>query len=362
MDLHLDPEQEALREAAAAALSAVAAGGRSAPDDEHARASAWGVLVDQGWTGLVVPEHLGGLGLRYVDLVVLLEELGRWVLPVPAMSSVGFAVPLLLSLDATPTRDRCLRELAGGAVGSLAMHHGASSVDDPGCGVAWDGRSLQGHKRHVTDASGSSFLLVPVTCGGGRSAVAVVPTATEGVTTVERGGIDPGRPLSDVHFDRVRLPGDAILSGDLELGIHRATVALAADLQGVGQRALDLSVEHARVREQFGRPIGSFQAIKHLLADVHVALELSRSLLHVAALALTSPADSSIDPQAATSMAKASTSAAALRAVRACVQVHGALGITREHEAHLLFRRAKQGRLLMGDELWHYAAVGRRAV
>ncbi|MCU1377877.1 MAG: acyl-CoA dehydrogenase [Acidimicrobiales bacterium] len=336
MNFGFDEDQEALREAAEKLLAAESppAFVREALEDPDAWRPLWSTIVDLGWTSLAVPERLGGLGLGVVDLVALAEVTGRWVLPAPWMSAAGLAGPVLA---ATGAGEGALAGIAEGAVSTLAAEGD----------VRWDGRTLRGTARRVPDAVRADVLVVLAAGPDGR-VVGVVPA--HDVRIEPTPAADPNRPLADVHLDVV-VP---VVAADPEPGLDVARTVLAAELVGVADRILEVTVEHARERVQFDRPIGAFQAVKHRLADLFVAVERARTLTYDAAMVLDDPASSTGRRREVASLAKAAASEAAILAAKSGVQLHGAIAITWEHDLHLFARRARQGASALGDHLFHY--------
>jgi alkylation response protein AidB-like acyl-CoA dehydrogenase len=284
-----------------------------------------------------------------VDLVALAEVTGRWALPAPFLSVAGLAGPVLA---ATGGADAALAGIAEGVVTTLAVTGQDRTSHDPTGGVAWDGRTLRGSKRFVPDAVRAATLVVPAT-GPDGPVVAVVPATAPGVRIEPTHAADPSRPLADVHLD-VALPASAVVDADPAAGLDAACTAQAAELVGVADRILAMTVEHALTRTQFDRPIGAFQAVKHRLADLYVAVERARTLTYSAAMVLDERRAPSDRRVRAASLAKAAASEVAVAAAKTGVQLHGAIAITWEHDLHLLGRRARQGSLALGDHRFHY--------
>jgi alkylation response protein AidB-like acyl-CoA dehydrogenase len=356
-----DDDQQSLREAAAAVLAVEAPPAlvRAGIDDPQAWRPLWKTIVELGWTGLAVPEAQGGLGLGIVDLVALAEITGRSVLPAPFLSSAGLAGPVLATLD-SPVARVALAGIAAGTVTTLALAGPDPRDDDPAAGVSWDGATLSGTKRLVTDALRAEVLVV-VAAGPEGPVVAVVPAAHPGVRVEPADSVDPNRPLADVQLDAVALdPASVATAGDdaIAAGIDAARTVAAAELVGVGDRVLEIAVDHVSSRQQFGRPLGAFQAVKHRLADVYVAVERARTLTYNAAMVLDDRGSARTEQAAAAAMAKAAASEAALFAARSAVQVHGAIAMTWEHDLHLATRRARQGALCLGDHRTLYRRAG----
>ncbi|MBV8347972.1 MAG: acyl-CoA dehydrogenase family protein [Mycolicibacterium sp.] len=270
----------------------------------------WSRLADLGVTALAVPERHRGLGAHPVDLVVALERLGRWCVPGPVAESVAVA-PVLL------TDDERLEALAAGElIATVAMPPTMP--------------------RAVDSAAAGLTLLAQ---DGG------VSEATAGSS---RQSVDPSRRLYDVTAAGDPKPAD------VGRAFEFATLATAAQLVGAGEALLTAAVDYAKQRTQFGRPVGSYQAIKHKLADVHIAIELARPLLYGAALSL---ADGSADVARDVSAAKVAAAEAALLAARSALQTHGAIGFTTEHDLSLWLLRVQALRSAWGDPAAHRRRV-----
>lgn len=277
----------------------------SAGDTDPGR-KIWATLAELGVTALAVPEKFDGIGAHPVDLVVAAERLGRWGVPGPVAESIAVA-PILLADD-----ERSAALVTGELIATVVMPPLVPRAVD-------------------ADAAGLVLLAAE---GEARDAVA----------GDERGSVDPARRLFDVAAD-----GDP-QKADTATAFEFGALATAALLIGAGQAMLDGSVEYAKQRSQFGRLIGSYQAIKHGLADVHVAIELARPLVYGAALSL---ADGSADTARDVSAAKAAASDAALLSARSSLQTHGAIGFTQEHDLSLLLLRVQALRSAWGDPAWH---------
>ena len=266
---------------------------------------------DLGLAGLVIPERLGGAGLGWVEVAAVSEELGAALAPVPFFSTVCLATSVLLQCDA----DDALAAIAGGESAALVL--GTSS-------------------RHVVDGHTADLLVVATDDG-----VFVVRADAPGVRRRRIATVDPTRALAEVQIDAtapLRRVGDR---ADLDL----ARVALAAEQVGGAQRCLELSVEYAKVRHQFGRPIGSFQAIQHACADMFVLVESARSAAYHAAWTVDHDRN---ELAAAAATAAAYCGDAFHRCAGDTIQVHGGIGFTWEHDAHLYWKRARADRALLG--------------
>lgn len=295
MKFALDHEQREFAASIDAALGAadVPSAVRSwAAGDTTPGRAVWSRLADLGVTALAVPEKFDGIGAHPVDLVVALERLGRWCVPGPVTESVAVA-PILLADD-----DRSVALAAGESIATVAMPPGVP---------------------HAVDADTADIVLMATDAG--------VADASAGARHVS---VDPTRHLFDLALD-----GQA-RAADVTRAYEFGALGTAAQLVGAGQAMLDMSVDYAKQRTQFGRPIGSYQAIKHKLADVRIALELARPLVFGAALSM---ADDSAHTARDVSAAKAAASDAALLAARTALQTHGAIGYTTEHDlSHWLLR------------------------
>lgn len=270
----------------------------------------WSTLADLGVTALNVPEEFDGIGAHPVDLVVALERLGYWAVPGPVAESIAVAPVLLVS-------DKRSEGLASGEL--------IATVAQPPLAP------------RAVDADTAGLILL---AGDGQ-----VQDATIGA---EHQSVDPARHLFDVTATSEARPADTAKA--FEFG----ALATAAQLVGAGQAMLDMAVEYAKQRTQFGTVIGSYQAIKHKLADVHIAVELARPLVYGAALAL---ADGSPTLARDVSAAKVAANEAALLAARSSLQTHGAIGFTQEHDLSLLLLRTQALRSAWGDSTWHRTRV-----
>jgi alkylation response protein AidB-like acyl-CoA dehydrogenase len=266
----------------------------------------WAQLADLGVTALAVPEKHDGIEAHPVDLVVAMERLGRWCVPGPVAESIAVA-PVLLADD-----ERSSALAAGEVIATVA---------------------LPPQVPRAVDADSAGLILV-----------ADDGEVRGGVATAQQESVDPSRKLFDVIGAGDRWAADVARA--YEFGV----LATAAQLVGAGQALLDASVEYAKQRSQFGKPIGTYQAIKHKLADVHIALELARPLVYGAALSL---GDDSADTARDVSAAKVAASDAGLLAARSALQTHGAIGFTQEHDLSLWLLRVQALRSAWGDPTVH---------
>jgi alkylation response protein AidB-like acyl-CoA dehydrogenase len=375
MDFRFSDEQEELRDIARAFL------------DEHAGSEAlrkametdlgfdpalWDRIAGElGWTAVHVPEAYGGLGLGYVELVALLEIMGGALLAAPFFSSVCLAANALMASGDTDQQAAHLPGIAEGRTRATLGFSGTRGTNDPDAVAvtarrAGDGFVLDGEHAFVLDGHSADWLVVaartPGTTGAEGLSLLGVPGDAPGLTRTRRPTVDQSRRLARVVLDGVRLPASALIGvhGEaapiLERTLQLAAVALAAEQVGGAQRCLDLSVAHALERVQFGRAIGSFQAIKHKCADMMVAIESARSAAYYAACVAT---ESSPELPACASLAKAYASETYFRCAADAIQIHGGVGFTWEYDVHLHFKRARASEAWLGDPAWHRERVAR---
>ncbi len=319
--------------------------------------SDWEEMAELGWTGLALPEEWGGQGLGIVDLAVLFEEMGYALAPSPLLSNT-IAGLVLAEWGSDDQRERLLRPLAAGEKRGTPALWDADTPAQPGdftmeARAEGDGVVLDGEKVLVLDADAADFFLV-ATSDGRRH---IVARDAAGVTVEAATSIDSTRRLYSVRFDGVAVGVDDSLPGeeaDYWPVFHRVCVALAAESTGIAQRTLEMAVSYAKDRQQFGRPIGSYQAVSHRCAQMLLETENARSAVFGAAWAADAAPDSL--PKSA-SMAKAYASDAGWRVPDASIQVHGGIGFTWEHDLHFFLKRGKANAALFGDAKWHRERV-----
>lgn len=371
MDFGLSEDQELLQQSARDFLqrecptSLVRA---SATDSDGHPRDLYGKMAELGWMGLVVPETHGGMGLSMIELALLLEEMGRVALPGPFFSSAVLATIALKEGGTMAQKKQWLPKLAAGeVVGTLAFVEESDRLDAGGITARASrtraGYRLRGTKMFVTDAHVADFLIVALRTGGKAEegvTLFLVPRESPGVTLRLLESVDLTRRSAEVELRDVEVPASSVLGGEgrgwktLARIVDAACVALASDGLGGSDRALRMAVEYAKVREQFGRPVGSFQAVKHLAAEMVSEVEPSRALVWYAAYAFDSvPKDAS----RAAAMAKARMSEVYSRTTNRAVQIHGGIGFTWEHDMHLWFKRAKWNELAFGDATYHRERV-----
>ncbi len=365
MYFDLTDEQEAIRSTARDFLASRFKSERMreiAASADGTDEAGWSEMAELGWPGLALPEEWGGQGLGIVDLAVLFEEMGYALAPSPLFSNTVVGLALAQSAS-DEQKERWLRPLAEGTARGTQAMVDAGSTGVPGAypmKAAADGDAvvLDGKKELVADAAGVAFFLV-ATADGRRH---IVPADADGVSVSPEISIDSTRRLSTVNFAGVRVPAEQTLPGhgaEFEAVFLRGAVALAAESTGVAQRALDMAVAYAKDRQQFGRPIGAYQAVSHRCAQMLLETENSRSAVYGAAWA--ADADPDALPLSA-SMAKAYASDAGWRVPDASIQVHGGIGFTWEHDLHFFLKRGRANASMYGDARWHREQVAKKVL
>jgi alkylation response protein AidB-like acyl-CoA dehydrogenase len=321
-----------------------------------------------GLQGLAIPEGYGGAGFSFAEQAVVLEEFGAALYGGPYLASAVLAATALLASPDEGARRGLLPDIASGqTVATLAFTEDGGSwdpaairlsavKDGPGVNGAW---RLDGHKSFVLDGAAAGLILVAAATDAGLSLFAVEGDAA-GLSRAALPALDQTRQLARLEFAGVtaRLigsPGDGAAALDRALDV--AAIALAAEQLGGAQRALDMAVEYAKIRRQFDRPIGSFQAIKHRCADLLLEVESLRSAVGYAAAAV---AEDSAEIPVLASLVKAYGSETYFHVAAENIQIHGGIGFTWEHDAHLYFKRAKASELFLGDGAYHRERLANR--
>lgn len=302
-----------------------------------------------GLLGLAIPEEFGGAGYGPAELAVVFEELGGALFVGPYFATVALAAQALVASGDHAAQARWLPQIADGSLTATLAYAGESGTWDldsastlaTRAGESW---TLSGMTMFVVDGMSAQLLLVVARTADGIGLFAVEDTST-GISREALEPLDPTRRLARIEFDAVAAvqvgTGGAFLSHALDL----ALVALAAEQIGGAQRCLDMSVQYAKTRVQFGRPIGSFQAIKHKCAEMLLQVESGRSaLLYAASIVSASDRESAISA----ALVKTYCSEAFVHAAKENIQIHGGIGFTWEHDAHLYLKRAKSSELLFG--------------
>ena len=363
MNFEFSAEQNLLREQAVGFLSdraPLSVARRILDGDETHASEVWQEIINLGWTATAVPESHGGFGFGHLELCVVAEELGRSLAPVPFSSSVYLATEAIASA-ANDIRDDWLPKLAcGEVIGCVALYE-VSGAPDPDrmndCTVS-DG-ALTGGKRWVTDGAIADMAVVTARdADTGNLGLYVVDLSAEGVQRSTIDTIDPTRNHADLQFNNVSAMPLASAIGDstgLRRLLDRSAVLFAFEQLGGAEAALNMAREYALGRYAFGRPIAGYQAIKHKLAKMYVAVQLARSNCYYGAWALATDA-----PELPLAAATARVSAS--QAYRECseenIQIHGGMGFTWEFDCHLYYRRAKLLSVNLGGEYdWKHRLI-----
>jgi alkylation response protein AidB-like acyl-CoA dehydrogenase len=339
---------------------------RMSDDPQGYSPDLWQKMAELGWMGLVLPETYAGSGLSFVDLTILMEEMGRVLLPAPFFSSVALGALTVLEVGSDEQHRLLLPRLARGEVKvCLAVLEADGRYDPRGIGLRASIRgnraTLNGTKLFVVDAQLADYVICVARTRGGRNpesgiSLFVLDIKSPGVICTPLVSMDQTRRLSEVSFTRVSVSLDAMLNGRdtawpmLQRALDKATVVLCAEMLGGAEKAMEMCVAYGKSRVQFGRQIGGFQAVKHKIADMKVWVENAKSVVYYAAWAVDSNA-----PEAAraASMAKAYCSEMYSRVTADGMQVHGGIGFTWDHNMHLYFKRAKSSEVLLGNATWH---------
>lgn len=363
MNFGFSEEQEMLRVQARKFLEdqcpipqvrAIAAG-----EDGYSKAL-WQQVADLGWLGLTLPEEQGGIGMDWVDLVVLLEETGRSLFPSPFISTTLAAT----AISKFGTAQQCEKWLPGiidgSCIATLALldeqdNYSAESIElmaSPG----GEGYTLNGNKSFVQDAGAANLFVVAFRTDS-DIALALIPADQDGVSVDKADNLDRTKPGGTLNLDAVAVATDAAMeAGSKGIGelVGLGALAVSAESIGVCEGILDMTVQYAKDRIQFGHPIGHFQGVKHPLADIYVDIECMKSLTYYAAWAVSTQQP---DIELAIARAKAYCSEGATNAGVTGIQMHGAIGYTEEYDLQLYLKRSKWSRAQFGDEDFHYDRV-----
>lgn len=368
MDFGFNEEQELLRQSARQFLETECSMAyvREMMENETGYSEEqWKQMAALGWTGLMFAEEYGGIGLSMVELVVVLEEMGRVVMPGPFFATVLLGGLPIAMAGSEAQKQRYLPQIAAGELKATMAHVEDSGRWDAG-GIALPAKksgatfSLSGTKLFVHDAHNADLLVVPARTSKRGITLFLVDAKQDGVSTTVLKTMDQTRKLCEVKLNGVVVGKDAVLGSVnqgwplLEAITSRAKVGLCAEMCGGAQKALDMCVEYAKVREQFGRPIGSFQAIQHKCANMLVQTESAKSATYYAAWAV---ANNTPEAHLAACMAKAYCSEAYGSITAEGIQVHGGIGFTWEHDMHIYFKRAKSSEVTFGDAVWNRELV-----
>jgi len=370
MDFAFSEEQEMLRSSARTLLAKASPSSvvRKLMETEDAYdPELWKKVAEQGWTALGIPEEYGGFG-SFLDLVVVLEETGRVLLPGPFFETMGMAVPALIEAGTDAQKKEVLSAIASGeARATVAFTEPSGRWDAEGVTLSaqksGDGWTLSGTKLFVPGAGVADYMVVAArTRGSGEDGITLflVKGRPQGMTVTALNTLDMTHKWYEVKFEDVGVGADALM-GEVDKGwapLHRAldwaTAGICAEMVGGAQKVLEDSVEYAKTRQQFGKPIGIYQAVSHKLADMLLEVESAKSVTYYAAWAVDADAP---DRSLACSIAKSYTSDAYRHATGSGIQVHGGIGFTWEHDMHLYFKRAKASEVTLGDPTFHRELV-----
>ena len=370
MDFGFSEEQEMLRQSARALLEKecpTAVVRKLMEDDRGFDPALWKKMAELGWLGLVIPEQYGGGGLSYVDLVLIMEEMGRVVLPSPFIWTAMFAEAIKRA-GSDNQKSLLLGKIASGELIATVAYLEASAVwsaDGISMTARKDGAGyvLNGSKLFVNDAHVADCMLVAARTGEtGNRGITLFALEAErtGIAISQLTTMDQTRKLAEVKFTDVKA-GASDIVGELGNGwetlskvIDRGKVMLAGEMMGGAQKVLEMTVDYAKVRVQFGRPIGSFQAVQHKCANMMIDVESAKSAAYYASWAVSNEVN---EASLAAALAKAAASDAFRRVSAEGIQLHGGIGFTWDHDMHLYFKRAKSSEFTFGDANWNRELV-----
>jgi alkylation response protein AidB-like acyl-CoA dehydrogenase len=376
MDFELTDDQQELRDVVRSVLSTACPPSvvrqvfEAKQGDEHSVAdSLWRQMVDLDWPALTIPEACGGLGLGYVELAIMAEELGRSVVPSPFLATLTQFAPMIRETGSPEQQERFLRPVAeAGRTGTLGLAEGAgrwematvATTAHP-TGAGW---VLSGRKMFVLDGTTADEIALVARLEGttGSEGMGVFVAPAGGVTARPVAVIDPSQPIAELSFDGLVVPPDRTLAapGDPRSGrgitraVEESAAAMALAMCGTCRTMLELTLQYVKDRHQYERPIGSFQAVKHRLVDMYLTVERATSLAYFAALAIAEDDDRR---GLAVRMAKAAAGECQRLVVQEALQLHGGIGLTWEHDLHLYMKRAKSADALFGSALTQRSGV-----
>ena len=315
--------------------------------------SLWNSVVEMGWTATTIPEEFNGLGLGYLELCVIAEELGRSLAPIPFSSSVYLATESILATASKEQKQKYLPKLAAGEiVGTLAHTETNTAPTSNNLSCSFSNGQLSGKKIAVPDGDIANFAVVTAK-EGEKTKLCIVDLEAKGIEIKSQNSLDPSRSHTSINFNKAEAE---ILGNDedgwiaLETLLERAAVLFAFEQLGGAEACMNMAKEYAMGRFAFGRPIASFQAIKHKLADMFIAVELARSNCYFGAWALSTDAPE-LNTAAAT--ARVSASEAFNECSKENIQTHGGMGFTWEFDCHLYYRRCRQLAANIGSQtIW----------
>ena len=309
----------------------------------------WNKIVELGWTGIRIPEEYNGLGLGHLELCVIAEELGRFLAPVPFSSSVYLFTEAIINFANDDMKQNILPKLVTGeVVGTLAVTEAFMAPSHENITLTCKDGLLNGKKIAVPDAEIATHVIVVAKTTQGTS-LQLVEMSSDGISMEYQENIDESRGHYSITFNNVKseLIGDEVGGWDIyESIVSQAAVLFSYEQIGGSQAALDMAINYAQERYAFGRPIGSFQAIKHKLADMYIALTLAKSNCYYAAWALST---NSSDLPTASATARVSSTKAFQLCSKENIQTHGGNGFTWEYDCHMFYRRSKLLSLNIGS-------------
>ena len=322
------------------------------------------ISAELGWSGLAIPQAYGGAGLGWVELCILQEELGRRLVPSPFFATAALAAPIIDALGSEAQRRMLLQSIAAGEL-RIACSLSGTDGRPPCAGVtallesSGDGFTLNGVSDFVIHGDTADELLVLARSSGSSGSsgisVVVVPARSAGVTVRPHVMLDVTRPMSRVEFAAVRVGAGRLLGehgaagAALERALNLARIALASEALGGAEQVLEMTSAYVKQRVQFGRPIGSFQAVKHRLADMMIEVEAAKSAAWYAACVAQERSEELAE---AAAIAKSYCCDTFFDCAANAIQLHGGIGFTWEHEAHLYFKRARATAMLLGSPAW----------
>jgi alkylation response protein AidB-like acyl-CoA dehydrogenase len=373
MDLGFSEEQEMLRTSTRDFLTNECPKDlvrQMAEDEKGYTPELWRKMAELGWMGLAFPEEYDGMGMTFFDLIILLEEMGRACLPGPFFSTVVLGGLTILDAGTEEQKKEFLSKIANGdLIITLALTEPSARYDPASITVKatpdGDDYVINGTKLFVPDANVADYLVCVTRTKDGASpedgvTIFLVDAKSPGIATTLLKTI-AGDKLCEVVFDNVKVPNKNMV-GELDKGwpvmeriLEKATVALCAQMVGGAEATLEMSVQYAKDRIQFGRPIGSFQAIQHHCANMVTDVDGSKYIMYEAAWKVGEGLPATME----VSMAKAWVTEAYQRVTLLGHQIHGGIGFTEEHDMPLYFKRAKAAEATFGDADWHREAVAR---
>jgi alkylation response protein AidB-like acyl-CoA dehydrogenase len=335
-------------------------------------AQLWRTLGELGWTGLAIPQEYGGAGLGWVELCLLQEEQGRRLVASPFFATCALAAPLIIACADAAQRSALLPRIASGELrfaGALCGTDGRPPPDGISVSLASGGQgfTLNGIADFVIHGDAADVLLVLARSAASQKvdsvSVAAIPAATAGVSVYPQVMLDLTRPMSRVEFHDVSVRREQLLGepgaagSSLEQALDLARIALASEALGGAEQVLEMTSAYLKERTQFGRPIGSFQALKHRLADMMIEVEAAKSAAWYAACVADERPEQLAE---AAAIAKSYCCDAFFDCAANAIQLHGGIGFTWEHEAHLYFKRARATATLLGSPAWQRERLVRR--